>query len=78
MELLNPIFAVSFPSGAEIILILVALGYLFIWIKTIVEIAKSRFTDETSRIIWLLVVAFCGLIGMILYYAIGRKNRIIT
>ncbi len=76
MEILSPFFAISLPGGAEIIILLVALAYLFFWIKTIVEIARSRFTDSTQQIIWILVVIFCGIIGLVLYYAIGRKNRV--
>ena len=76
MEILSPYFAISFPGGAEILIILVALAFLFIWIKTIIEIARSRFTDDTYKIVWLLVVILCGLVGMIIYYAVGRKNRI--
>ena len=76
LPLLAPILGLSFPSGVEILLILIVLGFLIFWIKTIVEIARSRFKNDTSQIIWVLVVAFCGIVGLILYYAIGRKDRI--
>ena len=76
VQILSPYFALSLPGGAEIIMILVALAILFIWIKTIMEIARSRFTDDTYKIVWLLVVILCGVVGMIIYYAVGRKNRI--
>jgi len=76
MEILSPFFAISLPGGAEILILLCVLAYLFIWIKSIVEIARSKFTDSTQQVIWLLVVILCGVIGLILYYAIGRKNRV--
>jgi len=76
MEILSPFFAISLPGGGGILILLCVLAYRFLWIKSIVEIAKSKFTDSTQQVLWLLVVILCGVIGLILYYAIGRKNRI--
>ena len=78
LEILSPYYAISFPGSFEILIILVVLAYLFFWIKTLVEIARSSFNDNTQQVIWILVVAFCGLVGMIIYYAVGRKNRILV
>ena len=76
LEILSPFFAISMPGGAEILLLLVCFAILYFWVKTIIEIARSQFTDDTTKIVWLLVVILCGLVGMIIYYAVGRKNRI--
>ena len=76
LEILSPFFAISMPDGAEILLLLVCFAILYFWVKTIIEIARSQFTDDTTKIVWLLVVILCGLVGMIIYYAVGRKNRI--
>jgi hypothetical protein len=50
MEILSPFFAISLPGGAEILILLCVLAYLFIWIKSIVEIARSKFTDSTQQV----------------------------
>lgn len=71
----------SMPAGAEWILILLALAIalvsLGVWIYTIVDIAKSNFSDDTTKIVWLLVVVLTGILGSILYLIIGRSSKIL-
>lgn len=59
----------------EIIIILVAIGFIVIWIRTLLEISKSEFRGN-EKIIWMLVVFLFGLIGLVTYYAAGRNSRI--
>lgn len=56
------------------------LGVVFLlgFIPTIIaliDILKSKF-EENNKIVWVLVVLFLNLIGAILYFAIGRKQKI--
>ncbi|BAU22879.1 hypothetical protein THC_0485 [Caldimicrobium thiodismutans] len=46
-----------------------------LWIWALVDILKSEFTGY-NKIIWLLLVIFLPLLGLILYYFIGRKQKI--
>jgi len=63
-------------SGAEVILmLLILLVTLAIPIIALVDILKSKF-EGNNKTVWVLVVLFLGLLGVILYYAIGRKQRI--
>ncbi|HCC68933.1 MAG TPA: hypothetical protein DEP99_03500 [Nitrospiraceae bacterium] len=61
-------------------LIVMAIIPLFIiiplafWIWALVDILKSDFTGS-NKIIWLLVVIFLPLLGIILYFVIGRKQN---
>ena len=72
----------SMPGGAEWILIIVALALLLasigFWIYTIVDIVKSNFQDETTKIIWLLVVVLTGVLGSLIYWIFGRSGRVIV
>ena len=72
----------SMPGGAEWILIIVALALLLasigFWIYTIVDIVKSNFQDETTKIIWLLVVVLIGILGSLIYWIFGRSGRVIA
>jgi len=65
---------------------LVGLGILFVflglavfviffifWIKAIIEIITARNSSEW-KIIWLLVVIFLHVLGLILYYVIAHKE----
>ena len=74
-------FLLSMPGGMEWVIILFVmafvLAFVIFWIYTIVEIAKSKFSDESIKIIWLLIVILLGFIGSIIYWIFGRSNRIL-
>lgn len=60
---------------ALVLLLLIAIPLLIIWVKTVIEISQSNYPDGT-KIIWLLLVLLGGILGIVLYYLIGRKKRI--
>ncbi|UMB61396.1 PLD nuclease N-terminal domain-containing protein [Lutibacter sp. A80] len=49
---------------------------LILTILALIEILKSDFKDN-DKIIWIVVVLFFNFIGAILYFVIGRKQRLI-
>lgn len=55
---------------------IIGLGCALIWVLALIEIVQSEFQDKNERIIWLLLVILLPFIGTILYYAIGRKQRL--
>ncbi|MFI1770135.1 PLD nuclease N-terminal domain-containing protein, partial [Thalassobellus citreus] len=57
-----------------IILVVVLLGILPT-IIALVDILKSEFTGN-NKIVWLLVVLFTNFFGTILYFLIGREQKI--
>lgn len=59
----------------QIILILIAVLGIIPTIIALIDILKNKF-EENSKIIWVLVVLFFNFIGAILYFTIGRKQKI--
>jgi hypothetical protein len=63
----------------EIIMMLIYLAVvglsIILWLSCLIDIIKSEFQGN-NKIIWLLVVIFVPLLGMILYYIFGRKQKI--
>jgi hypothetical protein len=60
----------------QIILILIAVFLGIIpTIIALIDILKSKF-DGNNKIVWVLVVLFINLIGAILYFTIGRKQKL--
>ena len=51
------------------------IGAIALRIWAIIDIATGKFKESNQKVVWLLVCIFLGLIGCILYLAIGRKNR---
>ena len=59
-------------------LIVLIMGVIFFvaWVWALIDILKSDFKDSTNKIVWLLVVFFLYALGVLLYYLIGRKQKI--
>lgn len=55
---------------------LLGLLCLLLWIWALVDIIQSRFREDSTKIIWCLLVIFLPFIGTILYYVIGREQRL--
>ncbi len=59
----------------QIIIISFVLLGIIPTIITLIDILKSKFNGN-DKIVWVLVVLFFNLIGTILYFVIGRKQKI--
>ncbi len=68
-------FLLTMPGGSEWIIIIFLLGILYVWIKTLVEIANTQFPDSSSKIVWGLIVLFTGIFGAVIYMIAGRPRR---
>ena len=53
---------------------ILALACLAAWVWALVDILKNDFSGF-NKLIWLLLVIFLPLIGVILYYFIGREQK---
>jgi len=63
-------------GSQELILILVfSCVFFIIPIIALVDILKSEFTGN-NKLIWVLVILLSWIIGAILYYFIGRNQKI--
>jgi hypothetical protein len=68
----------TFPSLACLIVvwIILALFLSIIWILTIVDIVKSYYITPSTKTVWMVLVVFIPLIGMLLYYILGTSQKI--
>ena len=62
------------PWQIILILVCVLLGFLPT-IIALVDILKNEFSGQ-NKIAWLLVVLFTNIFGAILYFLIGRKQKL--
>ncbi len=40
----------------------------------LIDVLRRKFPDENDKIVWVLVLLFANLIGVIIYFFIGRKR----
>lgn len=69
--------ALGFIGPFQMVLIL-GIVFLFGFIPTLIaliDILKSKF-EGNNKIVWVLVVLFLNFIGAILYFTIGRNQKV--
>jgi hypothetical protein len=67
----------SMYGGFEWLLMMgIILGFLVLFIYALVDVIKSEFENSTNKVIWLLLLLFAGPIGIILYFIIGKKQKV--
>ncbi|WP_028891563.1 PLD nuclease N-terminal domain-containing protein [Tenacibaculum sp. 47A_GOM-205m] len=59
----------------QILLILIILLGIIPTIVALVDILKSEFKGN-NKIVWVLVVLFANFLGAVLYFLIGREQKI--
>ncbi|TGU71425.1 zinc-ribbon domain-containing protein [Geomonas terrae] len=59
----------------ELIVLLFTLTPLVLWVVALVDIIRSEFSGN-NKIIWILVVVLLPLLGAILYFFVGRKQKV--
>lgn len=63
--------------GINLIELLVLVILFFIpWLIALIDILKSEFTGN-NKLIWLLSVILVPVVGVIAYFAIGRRQKIV-
>ena len=67
-------FGMFFGFGS--LFFLLWLIYIIIWAGVLIDILKSDFRGGSDKIVWLLVVFFLPLIGLILYFLIGKSQKV--
>ncbi|SDG63006.1 PLDc N-terminal domain-containing protein [Psychroflexus sediminis] len=59
----------------QAIIIVTFIVILIITLLALIDIARSEFTGN-NKVVWVLIVLFTNFLGAILYFFIGRKQKI--
>ena len=68
---MNNLLFLGFGFGGSIMSIL----YAVLAIYCIIDIMKSSFKDNTTKLLWLAVVLLAPLLGSIAYFIAGRGGK---
>lgn len=58
-----------------IIILMVGLFFFLIPLLALVDIVRSKF-EGSMQLVWVIIVVFFNVIGSILYFIIGRNQKI--
>jgi ABC-type transport system involved in cytochrome bd biosynthesis fused ATPase/permease subunit len=56
---------------------LLILAFVVFWFLALIDVVSSKF-EQNNKIIWILLLVFLAPIGTILYFTIGKKQKIVT
>ena len=59
----------------QLLIIILAFSGIILTIMALVDILKSEF-EKDNKIVWVLVVLFLNIFGALLYFAIGKKQKL--
>lgn len=68
-------YALNFVGFWQWIIILSTIIIFILPIVALIDIVRSEFKGN-DKLIWVIIVVFLNLPGIILYYAMGRSQRI--
>lgn len=49
---------------------------LVLWVVALIDVVKSDFRGDNDKLMWTIVIVFTGFIGAIVYFVIGKDQRI--
>ena len=63
-------------ESALLIWTIFTLAIIGFWIIAMADVLRHDFRGNNEKLIWILTVIFMPFLGTILYFIIGRNNRI--
>lgn len=66
---------VVIPEGLLIGLGIASLISFIVWLWAVIDFARTRPMDSTSRIIWLVALLFAGIFAALVWLLWGRRNK---
>lgn len=65
------------PGGGEWLIIgFVLLLVFLVPLVALIDILRSNFKGQHDKLIWVIIVLLMSFVGSILYFVIGRKQRV--
>ena len=55
----------------------IAICLFALWIYALVDVISANFPESNSKIIWLLLIVLLPFVGTVLYFMIGRKQKMV-
>lgn len=75
---MNSILLFGMPGGMEWIIILVGIFLVgLLPLIALIDIIRNEFKGSNDKVIWVIIVLFIPFLGSLLYFLIGRNQRII-
>lgn len=76
---MNTILLFGMPGGMEWMIILAGLFFVcIIPLIALIDIIRNDFRGTNDRVMWIIIVLFIPFLGSLLYFLIGRNQRVVS
>ncbi len=55
-----------------VLMFVIGILALIFWIFMLIDCVKRKFSNETDKVVWVLIIALLGIIGALVYYFVLR------
>ena len=66
-------YAISMPGGAEWLMILFAIGIIWLVIAAVINIAKNTQLEMTHKLLWVVIVVVAPILGSVVYWVFNKN-----
>ncbi len=64
------------PIAIGLVFLVIGLAFFAVWVWSLIDVIRSDFKGENDKLIWILVIVLAGILGSVIYFFVGRKNKI--
>lgn len=76
---MNSTLLIGMPGGGEwFILFILVLPFLLFPLIALIDILRNDFKGSNDKVVWVIVVLLIPFLGSLLYFLIGRNQRVIS
>ena len=66
-------YGLSMPGAMEWIIILFAIGIIWLVISAVISIARNPQLEMTHKLLWVVIVVVAPILGSIVYYVFNKN-----
>jgi hypothetical protein len=67
---------IAFIGGIGAFELLIIFVPAILWLWALIDVLRSEFRDSSTKVVWLIAIIFVPFLGAILYFGIGRRQKI--
>jgi len=64
-----------FLLGSSMLFLAAGLAIFVLWIWAIIDVIRSDFKDQTTKIIWIALLIFLPFLGAVIYPFVGKSTK---
>ncbi len=64
-----------FLIGSSMLFLAAGLAIFVLWIWAIIDVIRSEFKDQTTKIIWIALLIFLPFLGAVIYPFVGKSTK---